>query len=182
MIMDISEIKKLRKKLELTQSGLAKLASVSQSLIAKIEAGKIDPTWSNTKKIFDVLSSMSNKGELKAENIMNPRIISIKNSQEVKEAISIMRKYGISQLPVIDNDHVSGMVTEAILIDALIENKEKHLRIKEVKGEAPPVIPKEASSRLIAELLRHYPLVLVSGKDKLLGIITKSDLLRSISG
>ncbi|MFQ5647816.1 MAG: helix-turn-helix transcriptional regulator, partial [Candidatus Aenigmatarchaeota archaeon] len=43
-MQEITEIRKIRKKLGLTQSQLAQEARVSQSLIAKIEAGKLDPT------------------------------------------------------------------------------------------------------------------------------------------
>ena len=49
---DIDEIKKLRSSLGLTQKDLAQRADVSQSLIAKIEAGRIDPTFSKVQKIF----------------------------------------------------------------------------------------------------------------------------------
>ena len=52
---DLSELRILRKKIGLTQSELAKQASVSQSLIAKIESKKIDPSYTNAKKIFETL-------------------------------------------------------------------------------------------------------------------------------
>ena len=50
MIHDLSEIKNLRKKAGITQLDLARKASVSQSLIAKIEAGKIDPTYTKPRR------------------------------------------------------------------------------------------------------------------------------------
>ncbi len=53
--MELSEIKHLRKKFGLTQSQLAKLSGVSQSLIAKIEADRIDPTFSKAQKIFEAI-------------------------------------------------------------------------------------------------------------------------------
>jgi len=51
----LSYIKKMRKKFGLTQAKLAKMAGVSQSLIAKIESEKIDPSYKIAKKIFTVL-------------------------------------------------------------------------------------------------------------------------------
>ena len=60
---ELEEIKKIRKKLELTQTELADRAGVSQSLIAKIEAGRIDPTYSKTKKIFAALSDLEKRGD-----------------------------------------------------------------------------------------------------------------------
>ncbi|MBI2575829.1 helix-turn-helix domain-containing protein, partial [Candidatus Woesearchaeota archaeon] len=46
MIPELANIKTLRKKLGLTQSGFAGQVGVSQSLVAKIEAGRIDPSYS----------------------------------------------------------------------------------------------------------------------------------------
>jgi predicted transcriptional regulator len=45
---------------------LAKFAGVSQSFIAKIESGKIDPSYSKVKTIFDVL-------DLSLEEIIRPK-------------------------------------------------------------------------------------------------------------
>jgi predicted transcriptional regulator len=52
--------------LGLTQGQLAKIAGVSQSFIAKIESGKIDPSYSKVKTIFDVL-------DLSLEEIIRPK-------------------------------------------------------------------------------------------------------------
>lgn len=61
----LEEIKQIRKKYNLTQSDLAKRSGVSQSLIAKIEAGRIDPTYSNAQKIFNALNDMGEKARNK---------------------------------------------------------------------------------------------------------------------
>ena len=52
MFPKLNEISKKRKILGLTQSELAKLAGVSQSLIAKLESGKIEPSYTKVKTIF----------------------------------------------------------------------------------------------------------------------------------
>ena len=59
MPYELSEIKKIRKNLGLTQTQLSKRANVSQSLIAKIESGKIDPTFTKTKKIFEHIKGLN---------------------------------------------------------------------------------------------------------------------------
>src|SRR5674476_689619 len=49
---DLDKIRQMRKRLNLSQRELANLAGVSQSLIAKIERGSIDPSYSNVRKIL----------------------------------------------------------------------------------------------------------------------------------
>ena len=111
MPYELNEIKDIRKKAGLTQGQLASKAGVSQSLIAKIEAGILDPTFSNAKKIFGALDDLTQKKEIKAEEIMNTSIISLTPNDLVKDAIKKMKKYEISQVPIVDGDKVLGILT-----------------------------------------------------------------------
>ena len=175
MPYELSEIKKIRKSLGLTQTDLAKRANVSQSLIAKIESGKIDPTFTKTKKIFDTLNDLENKEEIKAEELMNRRVISISPVDSIKESVGRMKKFEISQMPVIDGSNVVGLVSESTLLDALMSKKSKI--VSDIMEETPPMVSKTASIKVVSNLLRHYPVVLVSESGKLIGLITKADLL-----
>ena len=159
----------------MTQTELANRAGVSQSLIAKIESGRIDPTYTKTKKIFAALSDLEKKEEIKAEQLMTNRIVSISPTNPIKEAIGKMKKSQISQLPVIDSHKLVGLVSESTILDALLNSKGKLVR--EVMQEAPPIVSKITSIQVVSNLLKHYPMVLVSEEGKLIGLITKSDLL-----
>ena len=178
MPYELSEIKQIRKSLGLTQSELAKKANVSQSLIAKIESGKIDPTFTKTKKIFETLNYMEKKEEIKAEEVMNAKIISVSPKDDIKDSISKMKKFGISQMPVIDEHKAIGLISESTLLDALMTNKGK--KVEDIMEEAPPTVSKTASIRVISSLLHHYPMILVSDSGKLIGLITKADLLAKL--
>ncbi|MFH0867743.1 MAG: CBS domain-containing protein [Candidatus Woesearchaeota archaeon] len=178
MPYELSEIKKIRKSLGLTQTDLSKRANVSQSLIAKIESGKIDPTFTKTKKIFETLSDLENKEEVKAEELMNKKIISVAPDNDIKESINKMKKFGISQMPVIDDHKVIGLVSESTLLDALMSEKGKN--IADIMEEAPPIVSKRASIQIVSNLLKHYPMVLVSESGKLIGLVTKADLLAKL--
>ncbi|MEK6827858.1 MAG: CBS domain-containing protein [Nanoarchaeota archaeon] len=175
MTYELEEIKKIRKKLGMTQTELANRAGVSQSLIAKIESGRIDPTYTKTKKIFAALSELEKKEEIKAEQLMTNKIISISPSTSIKEAIAKMKKHQISQMPVIDEQKLVGLVSESTILDALL--KSKSAKVKEVMQESPPIVSKMTPIQVISNLLKHYPMVLVSQEGRLIGLITKSDLL-----
>ncbi len=178
MTYELVEVKKIRKKLELTQTQLANRAGVSQSLIAKVESGRIDPTYSKTKKIFSALSELEKKEEIKAEQIMTNKIISIQPDTSIKEAINKMKKFQISQMPVIEEHKLIGLISESTILDTLLNSKGD--KVRDVMQEAPPIVSKTSSSQVISHLLRHYPMVLVSDEGKLIGLITKSDLLSKL--
>ena len=178
MPYELNEIKNIRRKIGLTQNELAKRANVSQSLIAKIESGRLDPSYSNATKIMDALSSITKKQELKAEQIMNKKIIFVSPNEAIKDVIQKLKKYEISQLPVVEDNKCVGLVSESILLDSIINKKGKN--VKDIMEEAPPIISKEASIDVISNLLRFYPIILVASGGRYEGIITKADMLLKI--
>ncbi len=178
MFPNLSEIKLRRKRLDLTQHELALRAGISQSLIAKIEAGTIDPTYSKTRKIFETLDNASKKTRLKAKDIMNKKIISAKPSEKITHIISHMRESNISQLPVVNNNELIGVISESNILDALITGKKDS--VEEVMSERPPSVSKDTSVDAISGLLKHFSMVAVFDRHKMIGIITKLDIIDNI--
>ena len=175
MTYELEEVKKIRKKLGMTQTELANRAGVSQSLIAKIESARIDPTYTKTKKIFAALSELEKKEEINAGQLMTDKMVSVSPNAAIKDAISSMKKFQISQLPVMDEHKLVGLVSESTILDALL--KSKATKVREIMQDSPPIVSKTTSIQVVSNLLKHYPMVLVSEEGKLIGLITKSDLL-----
>ena len=69
----VEKIGEIRRVLGLTQTELAKLSGVSQSLIAKIESRKIDPAYSKVIAIFEALENRKKQHRegRKAKEIMS---------------------------------------------------------------------------------------------------------------
>ena len=178
MQYEISEIRSIRKQLGLTKAELSKQAMVSQSLIAKMEAGLLDPSYSNVKKIFDVLNNISKNKELKAKDIMNKKLISISPDTKIKDVIKEMRRHGISQMPVIKDNNCVGLVSDSILLDAF--SRKGVEKVSDIMADSPPIIAKDTSIDIISNLLKFYPIVMVSEKGRLEGVITKADILKAI--
>ncbi|MBI2664101.1 CBS domain-containing protein [Candidatus Woesearchaeota archaeon] len=178
MLADINEVKILRKRHSLTQNQLAKLAGVSQSLIAKLEAGLIDPSYSNFRRIYDVLQGLGEKKEAKAAEVASRRIISVAGNSALAEAVKKMKQHEISQLPVIEKGSVVGLVSEADVIESIHQGREvKGLKVADVMQDAPPTVPQATPLSAVTELLRVSQIIIVTDKGKAAGVITKADVL-----
>src|SRR3989344_1267443 len=119
MAHELVDIKKIRKKLGLTQSELAVRAGVSQSLVAKIEAGMLDPGYSKTTKIFNALDEITRDTEMTATQIMNTHLVTVSAGEDIHAVIKKMKKHAISQLPVVEKGKPIGLVTEGLLLDKI---------------------------------------------------------------
>ena len=179
MPFELRDLRSIRKRFSITQIDLARKSGVSQSLIAKIESGRLDPTYTKANKILNALETLTSKKELKASEIMNKKILSVKLTDDIKEAIRLMKKHEISQLPVMENNDVIGTVCESAILDALI-NEKRSFKLSEIMQEAPPIIAPTTNVSVISNLLKFSPLLIVAEKGKIKGLITKSDLIRKV--
>ncbi|NOZ80222.1 MAG: CBS domain-containing protein, partial [DPANN group archaeon] len=177
MTFDIHDLRQVRRKIGMTQIALAKESGVSQSLIAKIESGKLDPTYSKAKQIIQAVEFLSGKSEMTAKELMQKRIISVGPGATVKAVIRKLQQHNISQMPVIHQNKAVGLVSEATLLDVMMEEKHQ-LQIQDIMSEAPPTISLSTGSRVITELLKYFPLVLVTDKGRIRGLVTKSDIIQ----
>lgn len=179
---DLSDLRKLRKQLGLTQLELARMSGVSQSFIAKIESGKVDPSYEKVKRIFSVLENLRAKSSLKALDVMEPNLITVREEASVLEAAEIMRKHAISQMPVTRDKKIIGSITEGGIVKKIVEDggldKVARMKVKDIIEECFPIVNTETPIEPIAKLLNYYPAVLVAERGRIVGIITKSDLLR----
>jgi predicted transcriptional regulator len=181
MLPAIDIIPDRRRKLGLTQSQLAKLAGVSQSYIAKLEAGKIEPSYLKIKSIFESLDKLERRKEVQASEIMTADPIFVQQSATVQQTIEIMRKNGFSQLPVFRGDKPVGGVSERTLLDQILYNEDGipaiRKLVKEIMDESWPMVAEDAPLSLLSNMLKYYPAVLVQRQGMVVGIVTKADLL-----
>lgn len=178
MISDFSELKKLRQIAGLTQAELAKRVGVSQSFIAKIENGKIDPKFSIIKKIYDELLLIIDTQDT-ADKIMHSPVITAHETDDVISIVNKMENYNISQIPVINDDEkLVGIIYDYILLRKIVSNNIKKLTASKIMSPLPPLIQTSEPINRILRLFSKYSIVLVID-DKLhpLGIITRSDLI-----
>jgi len=182
MLPALNEVSRKRKMLNLTQKQLAKIAGVSQSLIAKMESGKIDPSYTKVKAIFEVLQQLEAKMNVHAREILHERVVGVQKNEMVSKAVRLMREHGYSQLPVFDGAHAVGSISEKTILGQILAGKDlaqlSNVLVEEIMDEAFPQVGEDAPLGLVSDLLQVYPAVLVSNKGKVAGIVTKADLLK----
>ena len=184
MLPSINEVSKKRRITGITQQKLARLAGVSQSLIAKLESKKIDPSYTKVKAIFDALERLQTETEIRAVEVLQNRIIGVQKSAPVSKAVQMMAEYGYSQLPVFDGEHSVGSIAEKTIIGKVSAGKDlsavSRRLVGDVMEEAFPQVGEDAPLPLISNLLQVYSAVLISTKGKVVGIVTKADLLKML--
>lgn len=177
------DLKKLRLTAHLTQKELAIKAGVSQSLIARIEKGTVDPRLSTLKRIVEAVTTMLENRV--AKDVMHHLVITIEAGEPVYKAIKLMRKHGISQIPVIKKTKVIGSIQESTLLEKIsfrINRRnilyEPVLNIMDEKFLS--VSPSTNLDQVFSILSQNQPAILVEDNGKLIGIITKIDLISSM--
>jgi len=183
MLPDLSEIKLKRRQLGLTQSGLALLANVSQSLVAKLESGQIVPSYDKVKRLFDMLEQLQSKNALSAADVMTKKIVFVGPDGKVRDAIRLMESKALSQLPVLSEGRSVGTISEKGVLARLggMGNADLGgLKVADVMAEALPSVLEATPVNIINPLLDHSPAVLVSSKGAIVGIVSKSDLLKAL--
>ncbi|MFA5077178.1 MAG: CBS domain-containing protein [Candidatus Micrarchaeia archaeon] len=183
MLPELSEIKKMRMRSGITQKQLARLAGISQSTVAKIESGFIDPGYNTVKGIFEALEGLEHASELKARDVMSPHVVFAQPEERLKEVLGAMGKKNIDQMPVLEGSSLIGSVSEDSIV-RFLSSYSGHkpvveLKVREVMGESFPTVPESAAYKTLLELLGHNHAVLIIKSGKAVGIVTKADLLRA---
>ncbi len=174
-------LKKQRKRLGLTQAELAKKAGVSQPLIARIEAGDIDPRLSTISRIVEVLKREEAVRSLPAEEIMKSPVIFISPESTLREASKLMEKHGISQLPVVSEGRQLGSISEELVVREISFTKPEKIaekKVSDVMRDGFPTVSRDTDIRVISKLMETSSAVLVVEKGEIVGIITRADLLK----
>jgi len=120
-----------------------------------------------------------------------PSVVSVSATQRIGEAIELLQRYGISQIPVMANgdcfpcalDQIVGSVLERELLDRVIRDGAEALQVPVGGAMAAPrgVI---RAGRQIGEIygdLQAQPAVVVADGGTAAGVLTRTDLLEFLA-
>ena len=113
-----------------------------------------------------------------------PALVQVAPSAAVRQALNLMSSYGVSQIPVMEDDRcVGGLIENSLMTRALAQPALLDRPVKEVMDEPfPEVDPDFPVDRLASALTRESPAVLVTRNGKPVGIVSRYDLLQRMIG
>jgi len=176
------ELKQRRESVGLKQTELAERAGISQSMVARIEAGNVDPRVSTLNKIVAVLNSAGRK-RVTADRVMHSPVLAVNPSDPITRALEIFELNNISQLPVIENGVPAGCISESVIVKA-IEQQRLHpsqpVFVRDFTEPGFPTVPSDMDVETVISILQQNHAVLVVDGGIVKGVITKHDLISLI--
>src|SRR5574342_760321 len=120
--------------------------------------------------------------ELKVGDYMTSELISVDSDVLFPVAISIMATHGIGNLIIKENNKPSSLLTEREILSYLVRRGEIPIEpMKDIFTESfTPVSPKMSILDAAKLMISKKKRLLVFENEKLVGIITASDILRGL--
>ena len=108
-----------------------------------------------------------------------PLVVSVTPTDSIADAVELLRRYGISQTPVMENGHMVGSLTENLLLRHLASGEPlAEAVVHDLQGPPFPQLEADALAQEAYTLFSSgQSAVAVMNGDVLEGIVTKSDLL-----
>jgi Predicted transcriptional regulator with C-terminal CBS domains len=181
-----SDIRKVRKTLDITQAQLASASGISQSTIAKIERNNISASYSTIVKLFETLEDMchNDSKNLTAADVASKGVVTIQCTEKVRSASDLMRTTGFSQLPVLKGDVPVGSISERRIFDLIRQGKTMEelgeTGISRIMDDSFPTVSEGTPMTSITSIMSGSDAVLVTRKGKIIGMITNADMLKLI--
>ncbi len=135
------------------------------------ENGFTEATW-ETRTLGELLRAMPRRG-----------LVTAASADTVADAVMAMKEHGISQLPVLEEGRLVGIVTEADLLSKLVEGATLSSSVAEVMFRNVQTVNVNEDARMLTQLFTQDLVALVVDDQKrLLGILTKMDLVDHLTG
>jgi cystathionine beta-synthase len=125
---------------------------------------------------------------LRAKHTEVPPLVSVSAHDKVRHAVDVLHEFGISQAPVVreaGSDDVAqfvGSIREAALLDRLFRDPDAlQADVAEVMGPPIPLVEDDQPIDVAFEALQTAPAVLLVRGGRVLGVVTRTDLLEFLA-
>lgn len=113
---------------------------------------------------------------------INKTLVVVRTEELVSHAIERMKRFDISQIPVIDSDGFVGSLDESVLFRAFVNDPSVADKpIKDFMGACYPIVTLDTKVEEVFKILMEHPAVLVILEGGKHHIITKHDVIATLA-
>lgn len=144
--------------------------------------GKIyNDAWMKSHDYLDE-GSMATASQILAQKASSP-LITLDVDQRLSDAVGVMRKHQVSQIPVMKGQEIVGSLNESRVLEALLEDPSmKEASVSQLMSDGLPFVLGSTRLDAISKLInKDNPAVLVKLEDGSLDIISNYDLIQTLA-
>ncbi|HLT07317.1 MAG TPA: cystathionine beta-synthase [Cyclobacteriaceae bacterium] len=112
----------------------------------------------------------------------NYQLVTVAKSDRVKDAIALMNQKSVSQIPVLEDGHVVGSITDSKLLSKIITDPAlKDASVAEVMEDSMKFVALGSTLDVLSSMVDKEKAVLVRDELERIHIITKHDILTAVT-
>jgi cystathionine beta-synthase len=139
-----------------------------------------DDDWLRENSFLDDEESYGRLKDL-VERQRHP-VITAASSDGVQDVISLMKKHGISQLPIMDRARLVGMISEVDLLNALLKDPDSVDRpVGDLVDQNYVLVPPDTPVNRLAAIFTEGKVALVQENGTITAVVTKIDLIDHVA-
>lgn len=153
------------------------LPDSSSKYLSKI----FNDAWMRENGFLDEQSGMGTVGDLMAGR-GNRDLVSVRPGARVSEVIGVLKLHGISQVPVINDGQLKGVVFEKRVLERALEGNKADIPVEDLVDASYCTVDGATEVTVLTELFRRFKVAVVLDDNKHpVDIITRIDLIDFIS-
>lgn len=107
----------------------------------------------------------------------NTKVETSRSTDTISSVVTKLKEFGISQLPVVDDGRLKGLIHESDLLKALISGKTQESPITEMIESDYATVTPETKVELLKNVMNDAKIVLVMDGSGIVGLISKIDYI-----
>ena len=140
-----------------------------------------DDDWLRENSFLDDESTYGRLADIVARR--KQPLVTVRPADEVQHIIRLMKKHGISQIPVLDGDKLTGIISETDLLNALIADPASVDRsIGDLVDQNYVVVPADTPVSRLAAAFAEGKVALVQQDGVIQAVVTKIDMIDHVAG
>jgi cystathionine beta-synthase len=136
--------------------------------------------WMSEGGYLDVIEGLGVVADV-LEGLGPRALISIQDTASVSEAIGLLKLHGISQMPVMRDAGIAGIIHETHLLEAALKRGQSTARVGELADHNYCTVSRETEVSVLTDLLRKYRVALVLDAGEVVGVLTRIDLIDHVA-